>query len=181
MTVTVRQAQNSDIPAMTALLEELFSLERDFAPDPAKQRRALAMLLAAPRAVALVAEDTGTGRAIGMVTAQAVVSTAEGGMSAWVEDVVVAREHRGRGTGTRLLAAVASWARQHGARRLQLLADSGNAAALAFYRTLGWRRANMICLRHFICPPRTKAQGSLATPTGDFQLRVTTRDTGRTA
>jgi GNAT superfamily N-acetyltransferase len=82
-----------------------------------------------------------------MCTAQIVISTAEGGRAAWVEDVVVRRDLHGSGIGRRLLDAVSTWAKRHDISRLQLLADAENAAALNFYRRLDWQTTRMICLR----------------------------------
>ena len=45
-----------------------------------------------------------------MITGQLLVSTAEGGTSALVEDLVVAESHRGRGVGAGLLAEIERWA-----------------------------------------------------------------------
>ena len=82
-----------------------------------------------------------------MCTGQLVVSTAEGGPALLVEDVVVDANHRGRGVGRALLAALADWARGRGVRRLQLLADGTNGPALAFYDRLGWRATALVCRR----------------------------------
>ncbi len=142
----IRSATRSDLDALVALLGLLFSIEADFRPDPERQRRGLARALADPaRAGVLVAERDGA--VIGMVTAQLVVSTAEGGASAWIEDMVVAERERGRGVGRRLLEAIEAWARARGASRLQLLADRENAPALAFYARLGWSSTRLVCLR----------------------------------
>ena len=46
-----------------------------------------------------------------------------------------------------LLDAACTWAAMHGVTRLQLLADSTNALALAFYRKAGWTTTKMINLR----------------------------------
>jgi GNAT superfamily N-acetyltransferase len=142
----IRAAEERDLEVLIGLLQALFSIEADFRPDPDRQRRGLARLLAEPaRAAVLVAERRGA--VVGMVTAQLVVSTSEGGPSAWVEDLVVAEEERGRGIGRRLLDAIEAWARAEGATRLQLLADRENAPALAFYARLGWRSTRLIGLR----------------------------------
>ena len=84
---------------------------------------------------------------VGMVTAQLVVSTAEGGLSAWIEDMVVAEEFRRKGIGCTLLDAMSAWAAEHGATRLQLLADRTNEPALRFYERMGWRQTRLVCLR----------------------------------
>ena len=142
----IRAAEERDLEVLLGLLQALFSIEADFRPDPDRQRRGLALLLAEPaRAAVLVAERRGA--VVGMVTAQLVVSTSEGGPSGWVEDMVVAEAERGRGLGRRLLEAIEAWAHARGATRLQLLADRENAPALAFYARLGWRATRLVCLR----------------------------------
>ena len=142
----MRAARAEDLDALVALLGELFSIEADFRPDPARQRRGLALLLDDPgRAVVLVAERGG--RVVGMVTAQLVVSTAEGAPSAWVEDAVVEAAERGRGVGRALLEAIEARAAELGATRLQLLADRENAPALGFYARIGWAPTRLVCLR----------------------------------
>ncbi len=103
------------------------------------------MLEAPDRRAVLVADRAG--EVVGMVTAQLVVSTAEGAPSAWIEDLVVDAAERGRGTGGALLRAVEGWARARGATRLQLLADRENARALAFYARMGWAGTRLVGLR----------------------------------
>ncbi len=143
---TIRPAAPADLEALVRLLGVLFSLEADFRPDDARQRRGLLRMLEDPaRRLVLVAEEEGA--VIGMVTVQLVVSTAEGGDAGLVEDMVVDEAHRGAGLGRRLLEAAEAWARARGATRLQLLADVTNAPALAFYDRLGWARTQLVCLR----------------------------------
>jgi ribosomal protein S18 acetylase RimI-like enzyme len=144
--VSIRPARADDVDALVRLLQALFSIEADFRPDEARQRAGLALLLAeADRAAVLVAELGGA--VVGMVTAQLSISTAEGGLSATVEDMVVDAAARGGGVGAALLSAIEAWAARRGATRLQLLADRENAAALAFYARMGWSRTRLVCLR----------------------------------
>ena len=147
MDVTIRTARPEDIPCMADLLVELFSIETDFTPDVEKQVRGLSALVAGPqgRACVLVAEQGGM--IAGMATVQTQISTAEGGRVGLVEDVVVHRDFRGRGIGTRLIEAVVDWARSHGLTRLQLLADRDNHRALDLYASRGWDSTCLICLR----------------------------------
>jgi GNAT superfamily N-acetyltransferase len=146
METRIRPARSSDLPILVRLLGELFSIEADFAPNAEAQRVGLALLLADPRrGIVLVAERATS--VVGMVTGQLVVSTAEGGLSVLVEDMVVEAEHRGHGVGRALLAAVEAWAAERGATRLQLLADRENAPALAFYGRAGWGATQLVCLR----------------------------------
>jgi N-acetylglutamate synthase-like GNAT family acetyltransferase len=147
MEVNIRNADRGDIEAMAALLGELFSLEEDFAVDGERQRRGLSLMLdgcGKHRCVKVAQVD---GRVVGMCTAQSLISTAEGGIVALVEDMVVADGLRDRGIGRRLMESVEAWAREHGASRLQLLADRTNFTALEFYDRMGWLPTRLICLR----------------------------------
>ena len=150
---TIRTATRQDIPAMTSLLSALFSIEKDFTPDPVRQARGLSLLLDdACQNHVLVAEAPGQdhGQVVGMCVGQLMVSTAQGTPSVLVEDVVVEMRARGRGIGRKLIAALAAWGEKCGATRMQLLADRDNGAALAFYQRMGWTRTNMVCLRSML-------------------------------
>jgi GNAT superfamily N-acetyltransferase len=145
-TIAVRAARTEDLPALVALLAELFALEPEFPVDAARQRRGLELLLEDRlRRTVIVAEAGGV--ILGMVTGQLVVSTAEGAALVWVEDMVVTSSARRGGVGRRLLRAVEEWGKGRGATRLSLLADRENAAALAFYAARGWSGTRMVCLR----------------------------------
>ncbi len=144
--VHIRAASESDLDVMVGLIERLFTLEPDFRFDAGRARHGLDLLLAREDAAALWVAEL-DGQVIGMCSAQIVISTAEGGLAAWVEDVVVRPELRGAGIGRRLLAAVSAWAMRRGISRLQLLADAENAIALGFYRRLDWQTTRLICLR----------------------------------
>ena len=146
--VSIRTAEPADLDSLVSLLALLFSIEEDFAFDELRQRRGLALMLANERGRVLVAEAEG--RVIGMCSGQLLVSTAEGGLSLLVEDVVVDEQWRGRGVGRLLLAAIGGWARANQVSRLQLLADRNNIPALDFYRSLGWLTTELICLRTFV-------------------------------
>ena len=52
--------------------------------------------------------------------------------------MAVAREWRGRGVGSALLAAAIEWAREHGLHKLCLGVFAHNAAAIALYRKFGF-------------------------------------------
>ena len=143
--VKIRSAEAADLASLVSLLAALFAIEEDFVFDEPRQRRGLALMLANERGCVLVAEAAG--RVIGMCSGQLLVSTAEGGLSLLVEDVVVDEKWRGHGVGRMLLAALSDWARVNKVSRLQLLADRNNIPALDFYRSLGWHTTELICLR----------------------------------
>ena len=144
----IRPARLQDLEPMVELLRLLFTIEEDFGYDSVKQRQGLTLLLSDERASVLVAEQDG--QVVGMCTGQMVISTAEGGLSVLVEDMVISPQHRGKGIGSLLMEALAEWAASRGATRMQLLADKNNPPALAFYDRIGWGATALICLRrHF--------------------------------
>lgn len=142
----IRRAIHSDISGMIQLLKILFSLETDFVFNEGKQRKGLEMMLEnCTNRYILVAEQNR--QIVGMCTAQILVSTAEGGIVAILEDLVVSEENRGQGIGRELLSAMEGWAGERGVRRLQLLADRNNTRALEFYKKMDWKFTALICLR----------------------------------
>lgn len=143
--IIVRHASVADLDAMVALLRELFAIESDFVFDDSKQRAGLNCLLQSAGVCVLVAEYERL--VVGMCTAQLLVSTAEGGLKALIEDVAVAEACRGQGIGTKLLAALEQWAVKQGVKRLDLLADKRNVSARGFYRQLGWVQTDLVGLQ----------------------------------
>jgi GNAT superfamily N-acetyltransferase len=139
-------AQPGDVPQLVELLGILFTQEAELEPDPAKQRRALEMILAdAARARICVARDGA--RIIAMAALHFTTSTAEGGKVAWFEDCIVRPEHRRKGIGKALLEFVIAQARAEGALRVMLLTDGDNATAQALYRKAGFRDSAMLAMR----------------------------------
>lgn len=150
MGLKIENAIADDIPALVKLLTELFSIEQDFVPDTTKQARGLALLIQNKgNAVIKVARNT-EGLAIGMVSAQLVISSAEGAASAWIEDMVIHQAFRGSGLGKALLQEVLNWAKMHGATRAQLLVDTENLPAIGFYQHLGWQTTQLQARRIFL-------------------------------
>jgi len=148
VTIVLREAGEQDVAGMVRLLAELFAIEADFSIDAERQRQGLATLLANPAATVFVAEAEQ--KIVGMCTLQPLISTAEGGTVGLVEDMVVDDAWRGRGIGGRLLAAIEDTARRQGMSRLQLLRDSENGQAAAFYRKHGWRGTQLLAMRKLL-------------------------------
>jgi ribosomal protein S18 acetylase RimI-like enzyme len=139
-------ATHADLGQLVELLGILFDQEHELSPDPARQRRALELILGDPsRARIYVAREAG--RAIAMAALHFTTSTAEGGKVAGLEDCVVHPGHRGRGVGERLLAHVLEQAKAEGALRVMLLTDGDNARAQALYRKLGFQPSQMRAMR----------------------------------
>lgn len=142
----LRDATPADVPELSRLLDDLFSIEQDFQPNTENQERGMQLLLQHPeRGCIKVAEEDG--RIIAMVSAQLVISTAEGAPSAWVEDMVVCGDQRGKGVGRALLDSLTDWARSKGATRAQLLVDLDNEPALGYYQHLGWQTTRLAARR----------------------------------
>ncbi len=141
---TISIAREDDVPRLVELLIDLFGTELDFTADATAQTHGLGLLIAqSPQQCAvLVAREAG-GQAVGMGSVQLVISTSEGAPSAWIEDIVVHRDHRGAGVGRSLLEALLAWAGERGATRAQLVADRENAAAGQFYDALGWKTTQL--------------------------------------
>lgn len=141
----IRKATKTDIQTLVKLLKLLFSIEIDFVFDEEKQRKGLEMMLQdQENRCVLVAEIDQN--VVGMCSAQLLVSTAEGGKSALIEDVVIAEHFRKQGIGRLLLSEIEKWALEKGAQRVQLLADYHNTSALNFYKQMGWSNTRLICL-----------------------------------
>jgi len=148
MEVTIRQAQSSDIEAMLLLLEELFSIEKDFDFDSAKSRKGLEMIITGTKDKAIFVADC-CRMVVGMCSVQSVISTAEGQNSGLVEDLVVNKRFRRKGVASLLLGRIEKWAMDNGIKRLQLLADINNKSALDFYHGKRWSKTQLICLRKY--------------------------------
>ncbi|TGE32799.1 GNAT family N-acetyltransferase [Desulfosporosinus sp. Sb-LF] len=142
----IRRANYSDISSMTRLLKILFSIETNFKVDELAQQRGLEMMLCDDTNRCIMVAELNQ-QIVGMCTAQLLVSTAEGGIVALVEDLVVEDVYRGQGLGKNLLLSIEGWAIARGVRRLRLLADRNNTKALNFYKTMSWTETRMIGLR----------------------------------
>jgi ribosomal protein S18 acetylase RimI-like enzyme len=145
--ILVRMAVASDIAHLVELLKELFAIETDFVFDWNKQACGLNLLLKSGQNCILVAESLEDNKVLGMCTVQTLISTAEGAPVGMLEDLIVAADFRHQHIGAKLLAEAVAWAERQGLKRLQLLADKNNLAALSFYQKQGWQSTQLICLR----------------------------------
>jgi GNAT superfamily N-acetyltransferase len=141
--IKYEDAQLSDIPNLIALLDELFSIEKDFTPNAEKQLRGLNMLIENHTTAVIKVARNDRGQAVGMISAQLVISTAQGGPSAWIEDMVISTKYRSKGIGKKLLSVAIEWAKSKGATRAQLLVDTENEPALGYYAHLGWESTQL--------------------------------------
>lgn len=147
--VTVSIATVTDIPALIPLLSSLFSQEAEFQPDVNKQTAGLQAIITQPHVGAiLVAREQE--KLIGMVNILFTISTAEGGLVAILEDMVVDINYRGRGIGSELITRALAFCRAKGISRITLLTDADNYSAIHFYELHGFAKSPMIPLRRLI-------------------------------
>ena len=146
MKLALGTAAAADLPALVELLGILFAQEAELSPDPAKQRRALELILADPsRARIYVAREGG--KVVAMAALHFTISTAEGGKVAGLEDCIVHPDHRKQGIGKALLGYVLEQARAEGVLRVTLLTDGDNLRAQALYRKMGFAPSSMLAMR----------------------------------
>jgi PhnO protein len=141
VTVTIREAREEDFHAVTALLEKLGRPKVLGTGDrsEASHRERYRQWLSEPGFFAFVAEeDAGI---VGFVDLQIVPRLNFDGPQAWVPDLIVAEESRGRGVGSALLARTEEVAREHGAFSLTLESAHWRTRAHAFYAREGMKDA----------------------------------------
>jgi GNAT superfamily N-acetyltransferase len=149
-TISYSEAKSSDMNELVRLLSVLFSIEKDFNPDTSKQQKGLQLILENKATATIQVARNNAGKVIGMVSAQLLISTAEGAASAWVEDMVIDAPYRGQGIGKQLLENVGIWAKNKGATRAQLLVDIENIDAMGYYAHLNWEPTQLQARRKFL-------------------------------
>jgi GNAT superfamily N-acetyltransferase len=155
-TTTVEQATLLDLPQLSDLLHDLFSMESDFKPDRAKQMRGLQLILEQPnRGRIFVLRHNGL--ILGMINLLFTISTAEGGFVIMLEDVIVHRDHRHQGIGAKLLAHAIEYAKVKNFLRITLLTDRLNDESQRFFKSHGFFTSAMVPMRLLLS---TEAQES---------------------
>jgi GNAT superfamily N-acetyltransferase len=147
--IELGQARREELAQLVALLGILFSQETEFIPDDAKQTRALEKILS-DESVGRIYVARDDGRVVAMATLLYTISTAEGGVAALFEDLIVLPGHRGKGVASALVEFVIGEARRQGVLRLTLLTDSQNKRAQALYCKLGFRPSSMLIMRLYL-------------------------------
>ncbi len=128
---TVRNATEDDWPAVEGLLAELGRPDVRGAPEEDTARRIYLGYLERDDAEALVAEEDG--RVVGFVDMEYRVRLNFTTPQAWIPDLVVAEDGRGRGVGAALLTRCLERARERDCWSLSLESSNWRERAHAFY------------------------------------------------
>lgn len=145
----IEPATLDDLPELTELLIELFTIEKDFIPDREKQLRGLRLILENPSRGRIFVLKNET-HLIGMINLLITISTAEGGFVLLLEDLVIRQDHRDQGYGGKLVEYAVSYAKEKGFLRLTLLTDKPNHRAKQFYLNHGFVESDMVPMRLYL-------------------------------
>jgi ribosomal protein S18 acetylase RimI-like enzyme len=121
-------------PEVVEALRGLLPLLSASAPPPGPDE--VADIVSSPATTLLVARDGAGGPIVGTLTLA--LFRIPSGTRAWIEDVIVSEEARGRGCGEQLTLAALSLARRAGARTVELTSRPSREAANRLYRRLGF-------------------------------------------
>jgi AraC family transcriptional regulator of adaptative response/methylated-DNA-[protein]-cysteine methyltransferase len=142
----VNEASLDDVDVLTRLLVTLFTQEREFVPEPARQRMGLERIFANPELGQILVARV-KGKVVGMVSLLYSLSTALGGKVATLEDWVVEPAFRNRGVGSLLLRQAIVTAKNHVCLRITLLTDYDNELAQKLYQREGFVKSSMNVFR----------------------------------
>ncbi|HEY1690713.1 MAG TPA: GNAT family N-acetyltransferase [Polyangiaceae bacterium] len=134
----IRPARPDDVPAILGLIRALARYERlehEVVGTEGDLREHL--FGARPRAEVLLVDDAGAVVAFALFFHNYSTFLCKPGV--YLEDLFVLPEHRRKGYGKALLAALARVARERGCGRFEWSVLDWNESAIAFYRSLGAR------------------------------------------
>ena len=142
----IEPATLDDLMDLSEMLGDLFEQEEDFTPNREKQIRGLRLILEQPsRGRIFVLRNHA--KIVGMINLLITISTAEGGFVLLLEDLVIRKEHRRQGFGSRLLKHALDFARQKNFLRITLLTDRPNESR-RFYLKHGFVESEMVPMRY---------------------------------
>ena len=142
--MTVRKAENRDIPAIINLLKQVNEVHAKARPDLFK----LATKYSAEEVKGLISGESTPifvadegGKVLGYAMCKLIVHSGESIMqdmkSLYIDDICVDEGARGRGIGTALYKYAAGFAKNNGCYNITLTVWACNPAAEAFYKKLG--------------------------------------------
>lgn len=135
--MTIRKLEKNDFDAVLSMMLTFYASDALLIhPSEAVLRKTLCDALAdTPYLEAFGFEEDGVLTGYGMVAMS--YSTEAGGLCAWIEDIYIRPEYRGKGYGTSFLGFVKNRYADKVAR-IRLEAEPENARAMAVYRKAGF-------------------------------------------
>jgi GNAT superfamily N-acetyltransferase len=135
----IRRARSVDGAALVELQREFYREDR--ITHAAANARALHRLLRSPQAGVVWVIEARSGREwgpIGYVVLTLGFSLERGGRDAFIDELYVRPEHRGRGVGALAVVTAEAVARRLGVRAVHLEVDTGNDRARRLYERIGF-------------------------------------------
>jgi len=136
-------------PELVEAVGRLLPLLSRSAPAPSPTE--VGEIVASPATTLFVARDGVEGPIIGTLTLA--VFRIPTGVRAWIEDVIVAEEARGKGCGEALTLAAIGVAEVAGAKTVELTSRPSREAANRLYRRLGFEERETNVYRYEISSP----------------------------
>jgi len=144
--VRLMSANMEDIPQLSKLLGSLFQKESEFSVDKNIQIRGITTILQNKElGNIIIAKESD--KVIGMVNILFTISTALGARVALLEDMVISKNYRSQGIGSKLIKYAIEFAKDNECLRITLLTDEDNNLAHSFYTKEGFNRSTMVPFR----------------------------------
>lgn len=150
--VSSRPATRGDLPVIVAMRDELNELELAGCPQAPIIRLSLDEFTAlwgpsldSPQHCWRVVEEDGRPIGFGLIYLMSPPTRPPGAYLHWA---YLQPGHRQHGTGRRLFEELASWARQKGAKRIELQFIEGNELARQFWTKVGFRPFAAKCVHY---------------------------------
>ena len=140
----IRIARGGDVPAILELMRPYYA-EDGYPFDRSVAAKVLRNFLRRPSWGRAWAATDGS-RIVGYAVVTLGYSLEYGGRDGFLDEIVVAREWRGRGLGGALLATAESYCRRRGVRALHLEVEKHRRAAIGLYRKSGFRGRGRVLL-----------------------------------
>ena len=135
------KAKNEDINQLLELLQNLFSIEKDFVFNEKNHILGLKLLIQNKHSDVIIVkfED----EIIAMITIQSIISTAMGSKVGLIEDFIIKDDFREMGVGTYLFEYIKDYSKKNSYTRLQLVCDEDNTNAKKFYSNKEFSKSNL--------------------------------------
>lgn len=138
---------HNDVEKLSTLLGTLFEMEEEFFANKENQVKGLENIIKHPEMGTIFIVKLNN-QIVGMVNLLYTFSTALGGKVAILEDLIIDKEHRNKGLGTKLIKHAISHCQNNDYKRITLLTDITNKNAQKFYSKMGFEASSMVVMRN---------------------------------